>query len=235
MNLTIVYRAYAGETDGKLNPVRTEWFSKFKCFKSFINEFGGKSKIIVLWDGEPEGDFYNYIKNSNVEIQNYGKLGNKDSLLKTYDILKQESCDMVGAMEDDYLFRKDCQEVIEEGYKMGFPLIAPYDCRERYLAPKEDHSFGQEYIFMGKKNYWRSCESTTGSCFFNKTLYDHILFDKLKLYNVNDRSFFRDILKSGTRLFSTMPGFSTHVCVDRGVNLMSPFVDWRAVNNSIVL
>ena len=236
MNLTIVYRAYAGETDGKLNPVRPQWFNKFKCYKSFYDEFGGKSKIIVLWDGEPEGDFYDYIKNSNVEIRNYGKLGNKDSLLKTYDILKQEeSCDMVGTIEDDYLFRKDCQEVIKEGYKMGFSLIAPYECRERYIAPEKDHSFGREYIFMGEKNYWRSVESNTGSCFFNKTLYDNVLFDKLKLHNVNDRPFFREILKDGIRLFSPMPGYSTHICIDRGVNLMSPFVDWEAVNSSIQL
>lgn len=127
MDLSVVYRAYIGETDGKLNSVRPPWFDKFKCWRSFYNEFGGKSKIIVIWDGEPEGSFYEYIKSFDVEISNYGKMGNKGTLIKTYEILKQEIADVLCTWEDDYLVRSGCYEAIEEGFLLGFKLITPYE------------------------------------------------------------------------------------------------------------
>lgn len=235
MNLTIVYRAYAGETDGKLNPVRPPWFDKFKCFKSFINEFGEKSKIIVLWDGEEMGVFYDYLKCHHIEIRCYGKIGNKGTLLKTYDILKEENTDIVCAWEDDYLVRGGCHKVVMEGFKMGCYMLTPYEHMDRYDYPQLDVSYGREYIYIGEQNYWRSVESTTGSCFFRKDIYDSLLYSKLLEHHVNDRSFFREMFSKNIRLFSPMPGYATHLCIDRGINLMSPFVDWQAVNGSIVL
>lgn len=228
----IVYRAYAGETD-KAGPLRPDWFNKFKCWASFWKEFSS-CDVAVLWDGECSGDFYDYIKSTGVKVENHSQMGNRNSLLKTYELLKNSQDNIVGAVEDDYLFLPGCLDVLMEGFEIGFPMITLYEHPSRYLNPQEDHSYKKEEIYLGRNNYWRSVESTTGTCFFKKSIFD-LLYQKLLHYNINDRMFFRDVLQNNIRLFSPMPGWATHVCIDRGINLMSPFTDWWLFNNSIVL
>jgi hypothetical protein len=47
-----------------------------------------------------------------------------------------------------------------------------------------------------------------------------------------DREFFRDVFVDlGIRLFTPVPGVSTHVYT----NLFSPYIEWEEVNNSISL
>lgn len=231
--MKIVYRAYAGETDGNLNRLRPPWFSKFNCWKSFWNEFGGKAKITVVWDGEPRGQFYDYINSFNPEIFSYPTMGNKQSLLETYKILKQSKDSIKATVEDDFLILPGCHDVIKEGFTFGFKMLTPYEHMDRYFLPSNDESWGREEIYLGRKNYWRSVESTTCTCFFDGGTFDN-LYDKLVSYNLNDRPFFRDCLKNKIRLYSPMPASATH-CVEKPVNLMSPFIDWEEFSKSIVL
>mgnify|MGYP001561443072 CR=1 FL=1 len=226
----IVYRAYAGETDGDLSSLRPNWFSKFNCWESFWNEFCSVD-VVVLWDGECSGKFYEHIKMSGVKIFNFGKLGNKGSLEKTYQLLKNSNDKTVCTVEDDFLFVPGCRDVLLEGFRMGFYMMTPYEHMDRYLWPHNDYSFGKEHIYLGTKCYYRSVESTTGTCFFRKLTFD-FLYDKLIEFNVNDRAFFRYAFSQGIRLFSPMPGYASHVCVDRGINLMGPFVNWEQLNKS---
>lgn len=233
MTFSIVYRAYSGETEENFSLFRPRWFSKFKCWKTFWNEFGSKTDVTVLWDGDLVGKYYEYIKSFNPRILNFGKVGNKGSLLKTYEILMASDNNIVGAVEDDYYFLPGSLGVIKDGFNYGFPMICTYDHIDRYSCPSTDVTFGKEEIYLGKNNYWRSAESTTGTCFFKKSTFNNV-YDKLIEYNVNDRPFFRDCLQNGLRLYSPMPGTSTH-CVKYPEDLMSPFVDWEAFSNSIVL
>ena len=234
MTFSIIYRTYSGETDGNLNRFRPTWFSKFRCWKSFWDEFGKKTDVIVLWDGEPFGELYEYIKSFGPKIFNYGKLGNLKSLLKTYELLKILNTNVIATVEDDFLIFPECLDVLQEGFCMGFPMMSTYEHIDRYDLPSHDVSFGKDEIYKGSRCYFRSVESTTGTCFFRKNIFDS-LYNKLITYNVNDREFFRDCYFNGFRLYSSMPGYSTHVCIDNGKNLMSPFIDWEAFSNSIIL
>lgn len=230
--MTIVYRAYVGETDGNLSILRPSWFSKFKCWKSFWDCFGGKVEIIVLWDGEMTGKFFDYIKSFNPNIVNYGKIGNKGGLFKTYELLKESKNEIVATVEDDYLILPECLDIVKEGFNYGFSMFTPYEHPERTMFPNHDICWGKEEIYLGRNCYFRSVESTTGTCFFKKSMFDK-LYDKLVSFNVNDRPFFRDCYKNGIRLYSCMPSYATHVCQDRGINLMGPFIDWEKFNSTI--
>lgn len=236
MTFSIIYRAYAGETEGNLSRFRPNWFSKFNCWKSFWAEFGNISdiKISVLWDGECNGGFYDYIKSFGVKIINFGKIGNKEGLLKTYELLKQTDTQIVATHEDDYLVLPGCLNAIQEGFGYGFPIFCTYEHPDRFLIPSTDVSWGKEEIYKGNNCYFRSVESTTGTCFFTKPIFDKV-YDKLVQHNVNDRSFFRNCYYNGIRLYSTSPGYSTHVCIDGNSNLMSPFIDWKNFNSTIKL
>ncbi|MEK6883644.1 MAG: hypothetical protein AABY22_28710, partial [Nanoarchaeota archaeon] len=166
MSLTIVYRAYAGETDGKLNRMRPEWFSKFKCWKSFWDVFGKKTNVIVLWDGEMEGKFFDYIKSFSPIIVNYGKIGNQGGLFQTYELLRESKSDIVATCEDDYYILPECLDIILEGFDYGFPMFTPYEHPDRFILPNQDVSWSKEEIYKGRNCYFRSVESTTGTCFF---------------------------------------------------------------------
>ena len=236
MTFSIIYRAYAGETEGNLSRFRPSWFSKFNCWRSFWDEFGNISdiKISVLWDGECNGTFYDYIKSFGVEIIGFGKIGNKGGLLKTYKLLKETDTQIVATVEDDYLILPECLDTIQEGFSYGFLIYTPYEHQDRYFQPSRDISWGKEEIYKGTKCYHRSVESTTGTCFFKKTTFDKV-YDKLVYYNINDRPFFRDCYQNGIRIYSPMPGYATHVCIDNNINLMSPFINWEKFNSTIKL
>lgn len=227
--LTVIYRACCSEqVSEEYNIVRPKWFDKKKCFKSFYDEFGQKSKIVVVWDGDA-GTLLDYIVGFKVDIIERNYKSNKESLLFCYNFAEQFKTDLFFG-EDDYLFLPGCQDVMEEGIDR-FGIMTCYDSIDRYnFISKTDLTFGQEHITIGSKCHFRTAESTTGSIGLSYEKYLR-LKDDLIHFNVNDRPFYRYILTKGFRLFSSIPGYMTHVNNDT----FGVLCDWEKFNDSIVL
>jgi hypothetical protein len=227
--LTVIYRAcHLEQSSETYNVVRPQWFDKKKCFKSLYDEFGRKSKIVVVWDGDA-GLLLDYITGFKVDIIERNYKSNKESLLYCYNLAEQFKTDIFFA-EDDYLFLPGCREIMEEGIAR-FGIMTCYDSIDRYnFIGKTDLTFGQEHITIGSQCHFRTAESTTGSIGFSYEKYLRLKSDLIH-FNVNDRPFYRHILTKGFRLFSSIPGYMTHVNNDT----FGALYDWEKFNNSIIL
>lgn len=235
-DLVLIYRAYGSELESKdFSSVRPSFFSKFKCFKSMYDSFGGKADIYVIWDGKLN-KLYDYIHSfKDIEVFDFPNLGNKGSLLQCYSLAEKLQHRYLYFMEDDTLNLPESAEIIFDGLQFG--LCTSYQHLDRYRNPNSDITLNREHILLGNKCYWRTAESTVCTVAMSRHVFNEIV-DNLYHFchkgenSPDDRGLFRYIYQhKGIRLYSSLPAFSTHI--DK--NNMSPFVDWEAFSDSIVL
>lgn len=226
----VIYRACGSECD-KPKPFRPSWFSKQKCWDSFINEFDTPDyDIHVIWDG-PRNALSETMESANVKIDYMNYQNNQKSLLGCYVLADNLThCDGLYFVEDDYIHRYGAGRVFKEGLNR-FKFITLYDHPDRYTAAHTDITYNQEAIFLGEKSYWRTVESTTCTVGISKPLFNMLKDDLFRFCEKGvgapeDRAFYRHVIMNrGLRLFGAMPGYSTH-CVQ---GLLSPLVDWDKV------
>ena len=229
-----IYRCCGLEMD-KIKDFRPPWFDKLKCFKSFYDSYKDCSKIIVVYDG-PESRLSEYIKTFPVEFSHITYQSNLQSLLFCYDIPLNSGYppfQNIVFLEDDYTFRPEAGSTMFAGIE-EYDLYTTYLHFDRFLYPQNDISFGKEYIFLGGNCYNRSVESTTCSFGLSRKLYKQI-YPALLKYQLNDRELFRSLFRNNIRLFSSMPGFSAHCCVQPYNMMDGSFFDWGKLMESVTI
>ena len=223
--IDVVYRACGSDITSS-GGSRPSWFSKISCFNSFWNCVKMSSISVnfhVIYDG-PESSLLEHIKSfvSNVTLVNF--MSNEQSLDYCYDYMENNTeFDRIYLLEDDYLHKPGAIGLLVEGIDK-FGLVTLQDHPDRYT--RTDDIVIADNIYITETSHWRTIESTTGTWAVHKDVFDRIKV-KAKSFNRNDRDFFRSlILEDNIRIFSPMPGYSTHV--DYGY--MTPFADWEKVN-----
>lgn len=229
-----IYRCCGLETD-KIGDFRPPWFDKLKCFKLFYEAYKKISDIVVVYDG-PESKLSEYIRTFPIKFIKIDYQSNLKSLYECYDIpLRTEfkNTDSIVIQEDDYAIRPEAGRVMLEGIT-SFGLYTTYLHADRFLYPQTDITYGKDYIFLGEICYHRSVESTTCSFGVSRQMFLNI-HPKLYSFNLNDRRLFRDLCQSNIRLFSSMPGFSSHCCVQPYNMMGGSFFDWGKLMESVKL
>jgi hypothetical protein len=225
--LNVIYRLCELETsaDG-LREGRPPWFSKAAALSNFLdcldNSKEDLGEIVFVHDG-PKGELYERL--TNRKIDKIETLSNSGSLARVYD-LASEIRGTTYFVEDDYLHFPDAIPKILAG-ATRFGLVTGYDHPDRYLR-NDDICLGKETIAWDQStmSHWRTVESTTCTFAAREDVLELIL-PILKAYLVYDRALFRKLYEAGLRLWSPLPGISTH--------LMQEFlgfgVDWKSVQN----
>lgn len=234
--LTIIYRACNKELNKEdFNQSRPEWFSKYKCWKSFYNNFGDNEqiKIIVVFDGLPTDELAKYIRQFKVDdIVYLDYKGNKDSLLFCYDLMTKQESKYLGLFEDDYLWQPDSYKIAEEGLLKfgGFGTISLYQHPDR-ITRQDDITLGREYITVTNSCYWRTAESNTATFLIQTDLFKKLKQEFIDCH-VQDRLLFTNLLKK-YKLRHFTPISVAYGCTH--VNRFFPafFVDWEKYNESI--
>ncbi len=205
---------------------RLPWFSKLNCLQSFLEavEFSKNliSSVTFVHDG-PEGLLIKEIP-EHFRVIKINASSNEGSLTATYEAAKDIPGDIY-YVEDDYLHLPDSIKLIA----LALPtlgLVSGYDHEDRYVRD-DDLTYGRELIHFdsASNRHWRTAESTTCTFAISEAMRPRVqaIANKFMLY---DRKLFRKLYKKGIRLWTPIPGLTTHVDT-----ALSPGIDWVKFNN----
>lgn len=166
-----------------------------------------------------------HIESLGYPIQFIDANSNLGSLRIQIELSKQVAGN-VYFLEDDYLHVPDAISNIHAAVS-SFGLVTGYDHLDRYTRT-DDIAYTQQ-IYLSGTRHWRVSESTTGTFAIRRDLLNsaYPLIDSVFSQGM-DRLLFRQFHAYNYRLFSAIPGLTTHVHEP----YMSPFVDWGALSAS---
>lgn len=207
---------------------RLPWFSKLNCLKSFLDSIELSKNYInsvtFIHDG-PEGQLIRAIPDQ-FKIIKVNACSNEGSLLATYEAAKEITGDIY-FVEDDYLHLPASIKLIALALP-SLGLVTGYDHEDRYVRD-DDLSFGKEMIIFDKASnrHWRTAESTTCTFAISEAMRPKVEPFARK-FMLLDRKLFRKLYKKKIRLWSPVPGLTTHVDT-----ALAPGFDWSAFNDQL--
>jgi hypothetical protein len=224
-----IYRACNAEmTSDTFKAERPEWFDKKKCWLSFYESWIASQKprdIHVVFDGDENCDFANYIKSFKIgKFVSIDYRNNGLSLLCCYELANTMTFDGIYFIEDDYIHTKEAIQMLKNGVDafQDF-MITLYDHPDRYTRD-DDVTRGRESIYMNQDCHWRTAESTTCTVAMSNKTFNNIIKDMMVFSN-QDRQMFRHFVNRGVRLLTPITGQATHV----NKFFMSPFKNWEKI------
>jgi hypothetical protein len=227
MKVDIIYRCCGKETgtDAKKS-ARPPWFDKIVCFKSVWNMTDrdpAAFRIHFVYDG-PDSPLSDYILKLRMVHDAFKRVnvGGYKSMDFQWQYADALDGDWLYFVEDDYLHAPDAAKVFMEGANR-FQLISLYDHLDRYCRD-DDVTKDRESLAMTESCHWRTAESTTSTWACNRRLWKSIR-GVARQRGPGDRDFFKDLIGLGIRLWTPIPGRSTHC----HMGTMSPQVDWKTI------
>jgi hypothetical protein len=212
---------------------RPSWFNKLICYKSvwdMSHNDPSTFSMHVIYDGgnSPLLDYIQSMRVSDGAIYYVNNESKYDSMTEQWDLADKLTGDWIYFVEDDYLHTTDAARVMMEGANK-FDLLTLYDHLDRYTR-SDDITTGKETVALSPSCHWRTAESTTSTWACSRKLWNDIR-EIAKKHGPNDRSFFYDLIANNVRLWTPIPGRSTH-CIK---GYMSPLVDWDQVAAGVKL
>jgi hypothetical protein len=202
--------------------IRPSWFNKIKCLKTFLNALEKSHNIIssvtFLHDG-PIGELYNHIpKKYKIECVDYKN--NEKSLLRTFDIADSFKGNSIYFVEDDYLHLENSIDIIYTGVQK-LKLVNGYDHLDRYIRDDDITKDKESICFISETNrHWRTAESTCCTWAATRDMWNSIK-ESARYYKLEDRKFFRNLIKNNVRLWTPILGVTTQVD-----DKLSPGIQW---------
>jgi hypothetical protein len=226
--LKVLYRY----SDSKNNKHRPPYFSKEKCFESFVRIFNGHP-IIVIADNVCE-ETYGYLSGI-VGEKNVIRtaLNNSKSFLYCVQVAIQNFADndKIYLVEDDYLHKKEAPKILLEGLEIAH-YASGYDHLDKYMNYSEGganpyvEKGGEETrVILSRSRHWKytnSCCMTFATTV--KTLKEDFSVYAEHCVNLTPADFnmFIKLRGQGRKLISCIPAVSTHC----ETQWLSPFVEW---------
>jgi len=192
-----------------------------------INKLVDKSNIKIDLINLNNNDYINVIKKQKSE----DTFSNLCSLLKCYELAKQQSEDLIFFVEDDYLhFESMMEEMISSYERISSQLkkdlfICPADYPYLYMNNQKTN------ILIGNKRHWRTVDRTLCTFLTSKTFIDkywnnfynncldrHEPFEKY-LNEIYEKEFCISPLKS----------LSVHMTNINSSYGLSPFIDYKKI------
>ena len=221
---------------------------KKTIFKNFLKFFGAQN-LSVLLDNSTQDSlsfFQDYCPEQIWETQ----LGNAASCVYLFDKAKElGDHEVVYICEDDYLHASAyCKPLIFEGLQIA-DYVTLYDHGDKYaygaepdtgdISPLNAHvSEGGELtrVLLTRNSHWKHTNSTTMT-FASKAktikedyniLRKYCEENKLPNEIPDDFQMWGELIKSGRKLVSSIPGRSTHLCPN---GMFSPLIRWDMLVN----
>ena len=226
--INIIYRFCNLPCSARHN--RPDWFSKITCFESIYKNFSTKNyNLYCIQDGK-DGSLTSFIKSKKnikqfININFNSNAASLDFCLNYVNDIKEGDFYFI---EDDFLHRKNSNQILEEGLKKC-NLISLYDHPDRYTT-EDDLTKNCESICLTTSSYWRTAESTTCTWACTRDIWN-IIKEDAKYFNLQDRSFFRSLIKKNIRLWTPIKAYSTH-CMN---HLLSPLINWKNINDLYII
>lgn len=228
-----VFCRHAIYSDISKHKKRPSYFSREKCYHNLLQTLPRFATITFLLDtyhGNLQDHFLSQEKKYPVITE---KLGSETTsflfLLDVVQKAKLKDDTIVYLLEDDYLHKASWGKVLLDGFSHPqVDYLSLYDHNDKYDQKLYPHL--QSTILQGKYCYFRSTPSTTNTFAVQaKTLLRDMEIQRSFSVGrkiTEDHQKFLKLGEEGRRLFSALPGWSTHM----EIGLQSPFVDWKKVS-----
>jgi len=226
--INIVYRLCEVEIAPPFRAKRLPWFSKLNCLQSFLEsvEYSKEhiASVTFVHDGT-EGTLIKAIP-EQFKVIKVNAFSNEGSLISTYEAAKDIPGDIY-YVEDDYLHLPESIKLIALALP-SLGLITGYDHEDRYMRD-DDITYGKDLIHFNvpSNRHWRTAESTTCTFAISETLRPKVQ-EIANKFMLSDRQLFRKLYKKGVRLWTPIPGLTTHVDT-----ALSPGIDWISFNDRL--
>jgi hypothetical protein len=225
MKLDIIYRCCEAEVNPPFKWIRPPWFNKIKCLHTFLNSVELNkdiiNKVVFLHDGA-EGQLLNHIP-SKFHIEKVNFKNNEYSLLRTFDIADSLTSEVVYFVEDDYLHLPHSINYIFNG-ALTLNLVNGYDHLDRYIRDDDLTKNKESITFLKETNcHWRTAESTCCTWASTREMWN-LIKQSARHFKLEDRKFFRNLIKNEIRLWTPMPGVTTQVD-----DKLSPGINWENI------
>jgi len=212
-DVVIAYRIYPKLSRGAF---KLSGWDKLKlsevCLRSFLDSLSGINfKMYAILDGCPpqyDALFRNLVPSDELEILHFQGIGNHATFIEQIKILlNQSESELVYFAEDDYLYDKGFDEMIELiKRRKDVDFVTPYDHPDYYQDrpdPKKPrflvglHNYKSRIIF--EKRHWRTVASTCCTFLTTKTVLKKTA-KYLKLYpKLGDYGMWLALTKMGLR------------------------------------
>lgn len=221
--MDIIYRCCESEVVPPFKWIRPSWFNKLECLNTFLNALE-KSKDVIssitfLHDGIKGKVFDNIPKKYNVECVNFKN--NEKSLLRSFDVADSLNANSIYFVEDDYLHLPNSINLIYKAVQK-LRLVNGYDHLDRYIRVDDLTKDKESITFITETNrHWRTAESTCCTWAATRNMWN-LIKDSARYFKLEDRKFFRNLIKNNIRLWTPIPGLTTQVD-----DKLSPGIDWK--------
>jgi hypothetical protein len=230
-NLKIFYRY----SDSKNMKNRPDYFSKQKCFESFVKKF--KNHTIFVIADNVSNESYEYLS-SYVGKDNVIRTSLHNSKSFIYTVKKAIEMfpdnEKIYLVEDDYIHTNDAPDILLEGLELA-DYVSGYDHSDKYINHNEGgpnpfiKDGGEETrVILSKNKHWKF----TNSCCMTFATTVKVLREDCYIYeefckeNIpDDFGMFTKLLGNGRTVISAIPAISTHC----EIQWLSPIIDWEKV------
>lgn len=219
---------------------RPSFFSRQACFNNLKQTIADENEceLHVLFDGNPEGHFVENEKNLIKLSSGSGSKSFIDAIHYALAISKDDN-DIIYFLEDDYLHRPNWIPILKEGIGIHeSSYVSLYDHFDKYvrvLPDKIKEPYTSMYkdlkseITVTKSCHWRTVSSTTDTLAITKGLLQAYLSTFIHYSSIAPHSLDHargiDLTSKGIILWTSLPGYSTHMAPD----YMSPLTNWESI------
>lgn len=228
--MKIIYRI----SDTGYNKVKPLYINNENCLKNAVKTFGN-SEFLIIADNvsdETKKMIELLVPNDNINHVSVGHGAGTFNL--ALDLaLKQSDGDVIYFLENDYLHRKESENILIEGIELGADYISLYDHPDKYIPASrggnpniEDDGGEVTKIYLSKSCHWKLTNSTTMTFAskVSKLKEDESILRKWTNMGHYPRDFdmFIELRENGKSLMTSIPGYSTH----GETAWLSPLTDW---------
>lgn len=228
--MKVLYRI----SDGGNSKIKCKYANdKKQMFLHFIRRFSAHD--IYVFADNVSNDTYDFLKANCDTLKLFRlSLGNADSFMYTVDyaIAHFDPEDKVYFAEDDYIYRANAPEYIEEGLSIA-EYSSGYDHPDKYINYKDggpnhfiENGGESTRVLVTKHTHWK----LTNSCCMTFATTVKMIKEDYETFTMNciggipnDFSLFCELIQNKKRkLVSCIPSVSTHA----EVKWLAKFVDW---------
>jgi hypothetical protein len=228
--MKVIYRI----SDGGYNKVKPHYVTKRGIFQHFMKIFKGYDIYVVADNVSDETYAFlsSYVDSSKIFKTN---LSNAASFMYSAEFALKNFNDeeKVYFAEDDYVYRENAPQIIEEGLDVG-DYSSGYDHPDKYMNYSEggpnrliENGGETTIVKITKSSHWK----ITNSCCMTFATKVGTLKSDIEVFayycsttHPNDNQIFTDLKKYYNRnVVSCIPGVSTH----GETKWLSPFIDWE--------
>jgi hypothetical protein len=216
----------------KIKPI---YINNENCLSNFVKIFDKYINDIHIIADNISDNTHNmitkYIDSKNIQQVTVGHGAGTFNIALDQAILLDDQ-EIVYFVENDYIHKLSSDQILLEGFDIGFPYVTLYDHPDKYMDPVVGGNplcsgrAENTRVYLSKSCHWKITNSTTMTFAAKASTLkkDVSIFKKWTSgTHPNDYQIFLELMSKNQFLISSIPGYSTH----GETQWLSPLTQWN--------